>query len=110
MERHHIIYKSQLGLDFPMNYKYLSAMDHRGNNGPHMDRETDLKYKRELEQNLIDTLTDEKYRVDELIEILELDDEQAYKSFKQVNKTSKGMAREDIIKRLLGGRFYIGVD
>ena len=42
LERHHIVYRSQGGLDFEMNYKYLDSNSHRGINGPHRNKETDL--------------------------------------------------------------------
>lgn len=48
LEKHHIVFKSQMGLDFELNYKYLTSEDHRGNEGPHKNREKNLEYKREL--------------------------------------------------------------
>lgn len=107
IEKHHIIFKSQMGLDFELNYKYLTSEAHRGNNGPHMCRETDLKYKRELQKKLEEILTDEFYTIEELIDILNLDKRQAYKAFKKVSKHGKGMKKEDIIFRLMGNRFYL---
>lgn len=86
MERHHIIFKSQLGLDFPLNYKKLSSEDHRGNNGPHKNRKVDLLYKKELEDKLRTVLTNKHYTVDELIDKLELKPKQAHKAFKQIRK------------------------
>lgn len=110
LERHHIIFKSQGGLDFPLNYKYLSAEDYRGDLGPHMNRKTDLAYKEELERNLRAILTKLHYFEVELIQLLELDKKQADKAFRHIRVTSKGMNTEQVIFRLLGGRFYLGVD
>lgn len=110
IEKHHIIFKSQGGLDFPLNYKYLTAEDHRGNESPHMNRSIDLKYKEQLERDLRHVLEDTHYSTEEVIQILELKPKQAYKAFKQISKTSKGMDKEDIIFRLLGSRYYLGVD
>lgn len=107
IEKHHIIFKSQMGLDFELNYKYLTSEQHRGNDGPHKCRETDLRYKRELEQTLLDVLVDKYYTVEELIEILGLKGRQAYKAFKKVNKHCEGMKKEDVIFRLMGNRFYL---
>ena len=107
LERHHIIFRSQMGLDFPLNYKYLSAEDHRGNLGPHLNRKTDLRYKEELERNLRAILTDLHYFEVELIHLLGLDSKQADKAFRHIRITSKGMNTEEVIKRLLGGRFYL---
>lgn len=102
-----VIFKSQGGLDFELNYKRLTSEQHRGLKGPHRCRATDLKYKRELQRKLESILTDKFYTIEELIEILGLKDRQAYKAFKKVNQHEKGMKREDIIFRLMGNRFYL---
>ena len=44
-----VIFKSQGGLDFELNYKRLTPEQHRGDLGPHKCRKTDLRYKRELQ-------------------------------------------------------------
>ena len=72
-----------------------------------MNRRIDLKYKEQLERDLRDVLTDKHYSIKEVIQILELKSKQAYKAFKQVSKTSKGMDKEDVIFRLLGSRYYL---
>ena len=102
-----VIFKSQGGLDFELNYKRLTPEQHRGSKGPHRCRETDLRYKRELQRKLENLLTDEFYTVEELINILDLKEKQAYKAFRKINKHREGMKREDVIKRLMGGRFYL---
>lgn len=107
VEKHHIIFKRQGGLDFELNYKYLKPEDHRGNLGPHRNRNIDLRYKKELEVKLRKLLTKEFYTTEELIQKLGLKKGQAYKAFRQIRKTSKGIYREDIIFRLLGHRYYI---
>lgn len=107
IEKHHIIFKSQGGLDFELNYKHLSSEDHRGNFGPHLNRKVDLHYKRELEIELRKILTDEYYTIEELIDILGLKNKQAYKAFRIIKKTEFGIYKENVIFRLLGGSFYI---
>lgn len=106
-EKHHIVFKSQGGLDFELNYIDLSPVAHRGQRGPHMNKEVDLIYKRELESNLRRLLDKERYFEEEVIQLIGLDSKQAYKAFKRVARTSEGMHKEDIIQRLLGGRFYL---
>lgn len=107
LERHHLVFRSQGGLDFPLNYRYLTASAHRGNLGPHMDRSIDLKYKKELELNLRKILGEKRYNKDELVQLLGLDKKQAEKAFKKVYDNGSGMDKELIIKRLMGGRFYL---
>ncbi|GFN35798.1 hypothetical protein [Tepidimicrobium xylanilyticum] len=108
LEKHHIVFKSQGGLDFEFNYKYLTSGQHRGPKGPHMCRETDLKYKRELQQKLEELLVNEFYTVEELIELLGLKEQQALKAFKKIPKNpGMGMKREDVLRRLMGGKLYL---
>ena len=107
IERHHIIFKSQGGLDFHLNYIYLTHEEHRGDESPHENIEINLKYKCELESNLRDILGKSHYTIEELIKKLLLNEEQAYKVFKKVPREPKGISREEVIKVLLGGRYYI---
>ena len=37
-QRHHIVFRSQGGLDIPMNFKYLCPEHHTGKNNPHGSR------------------------------------------------------------------------
>lgn len=107
LEKHHIVFKRQGGLDFELNYKRLTPEMHRGDLGPHKNRKVDLLYKRELELNLRTILTDTHYFEGELIQILGLDKKQAHKAFRHIRFTNKGMKREDVIFRLMGNRFYL---
>lgn len=106
-EKHHIIFKSQGGKDFKLNYKYLCYIDHKGNDGPHRNRETDLKYKKELQIRLQTLLTRDYYTLEELIKLLEISKAQAKKTFKHLKQSKEGYARLEIIFRLLGERFYV---
>lgn len=105
IECHHRIFKSQGGLDFDLNYIYLTSEQHRGDKGPHRCRETDLRYKRELQEALQGILTNDYYSLEEVVELLNLKQGQAYKAFRKLI-TIKGISKEDAIKKLMGGRFY----
>ncbi|MCF6466366.1 HNH endonuclease [Clostridium sp. Cult2] len=108
IERHHIVYRSQGGLDYELNYKYLESEAHRGNNGPHKCRETDLKYKKELQEKLEKILNKKFYTTEELVKILDLDKRQAKRAFRKLDyHPDRGIKRKDVIKRLMGGRFYL---
>lgn len=106
LEKHHIVFKSQGGLDFDLNYKYLSPEDHRGNYGPHLNRTIDLAYKAEMESKLRSVLKLKRYSINELIDILGLKEKQANKAFRKLLKVD-GIEIEDIIFRLMGDRFYL---
>ena len=108
-EKHHRVYRSQGGLDFKLNYKYLCCEHHKGSKGPHQNRATDLRYKLEMQDNLIKTLIQEHYTVEELAKALEMQKSEAKKAVKTLPLTDHGYKTVDIIKRLMGGRFYIGV-
>ena len=71
-ERHHIVYKSQGGVDFPLNFKYLCPEHHRGEYGPHKNRKLDLKYKLEMQHKLEKLLYKKFYTLDELITLLQI--------------------------------------
>lgn len=105
LEKHHIVFRSQGGLDFELNYKRLNWEDHRGPNGPHMNRETDLKYKRELQRKLFEIFTDDYYTVNEIRKMLGLKKKQA-RVFRKLPYGPDGIKREDVIRRLMGGKLY----
>ncbi len=106
IEKHHIVYKSQGGLDFELNYVYLISEEHRGNQGPHLNKKIDLSYKRIMQAKLENILTHKYYTIEELIEILGLKEKQAYKAFKKLN-AARGIKRDDAIFRLMGNKVYL---
>src|SRR5690554_2688355 len=60
-ERHHIVFKSQGGLDADWNIIRLCPKCHRGNGGPHRDRKRDLVLKRGLQKWLFQQLSSKYY-------------------------------------------------
>lgn len=111
MDKHHIIFRSQGGLDFDLNLIELPHDYHLGDNGPHKNRETDLKLKRELQRELEMTLGEEWYTREEIQEILGLRNKDTNKLFKTLPYTAIDIEplynTEDIIRRLMGGRSYL---
>ena len=108
IEGHHIIYKKQATIvDYPLNIIHLDSEEHRGDLGPHKNRETDLKYKEALESNLRDILGKSHYTIEELIKKLLLNEKQAHKVFKKVSREPEGISREEVIFKLLGNRYYL---
>ena len=109
IERHHIIKRSQLTLEHPLNIIHLTSEEHRGENGVHGKNgyELDLKYKQALESNLRDILGKSHYTIEELIKKLLLNEKQAHKVFKKVTREPEGISREEVIFRLLGNRYYL---
>ena len=107
LERHHIVFRSQGGLDIEINYVNLSPEDHRGDNSPHRSDQIDKEYKIQMEKEVRDLLIDEYYTEEKLMDLLDIDSKTAYKAFRKVFKTSNGMVREDVVKRIMGGKFYL---
>ena len=105
-QKHHIVFRSQGGLDYELNYAYLTVEQHIGEKGVHNNREYDLKLKKELQDKLFQIFTDETYTLDEIIDLLKLKRKQAEQAFKRVAYTGAGYASKDIVKRLMGGKFY----
>ncbi|NLY46847.1 MAG: hypothetical protein GX053_12800 [Tissierella sp.] len=83
----------------------MDSESHRGIDGPHRNKETDLTYKRELQINLENLLTQDYYNIAELISILGLQEKQANKAFRKLLRVN-GISREEVIRRLMGGRLY----
>lgn len=103
---HHIVHRSEGGLDIELNFKYLCSEHHRGKFGPHNDLEVDLKYKLELQKKLYSILTKEYYSFKELSSILNI----PYNTLKRITKDLKlykeGYEKSDIIFKIMGNKFY----
>ena len=103
---HHIIHRSEGGLDIKINYKYLCEEHHRGKNGPHHCAEVDLKYKLELQEKLYKLLPKDFYTLRELNVILNLSLNASKRITKDLHLYKEGYKKEDIILSLMGGKLY----
>lgn len=83
-------------------------MEHRGQDGPHLCRRIDLIYKKDLQKSLFEIFTNETYTIKEIAKALGRPNAIKYftKNFKAVPSAAGLYSREEIIKRLMGGRFY----
>lgn len=89
-----------------INFKYLCPTDHRGDNGPHMDRDTDFNYKYELQTKLFELFSNPYYTEKEIKEKLETTASIARKITKKLKLYKEGYERLDLVARLMGGRIY----
>lgn len=105
-DKHHIVYRSQGGVDFPLNFRYLCAEHHRGKLGPHKCRKLDLKYKLELQEELNKILIKDFYRLEELVSILDINKGMLRKLLKDFKIYKEGYKKKDIIFRLMGKKVY----
>lgn len=107
-ELHHIIFRSTAPYmaNIKINFKYLCPEHHRGDKSPHNCRKTDLEYKAELQEKLLELLDKKFYSEDEIREILGINKKQADKIFRRFRIYPEGYDKDEIIMRLMGGRLY----
>ena len=105
-DKHHIVYRCQGGVDFPLNFRYLCSEHHRGKNGPHKNRKLDLEYKLQMQKNLEDLLYEDYYNLDELVGLLEINKGMLKRLLKEYKLYKEGYKRSDILYRLMGKKKY----
>lgn len=108
-ELHHIIHRSAASYltNISLNFKFLCYEHHRGNDSPHMKRSIDRKYKLEYQDKVKSLVNNDKcYTEKELIDILHVTKTEVRKFTKKLTLTKEGYKGEEIILRLLGGRYY----
>jgi len=107
-ERHHVIYKSESILlkEIDLNFKYLCAEHHKGNNGPHKNRYVDLTYKLEVQDKLFQLFSKEFYTEKEIQHNLKTTPSTARKICKKLKIYKDGYNSRELIQRLMGNRLY----
>jgi hypothetical protein len=105
-QKHHIVFRSQGGLDIPLNFRYLCVEHHTGKDGPHKNRSLDIKYKTEEQERLFELFAEDSYTMSQIVEIIGSDDDRIEKRFRKVPNRAGIYEREDIIRALMGGRIY----
>lgn len=103
---HHIVHRSEGGLDIELNFKYLCEEHHRGKNGPHNDIEIDLKYKLELQEKLYSILQKEYYTLKEISLVLNIPNNTLKRITKDLKLYKEGYKKSDIIFKIMGNKFY----
>ncbi|OPJ60381.1 HNH endonuclease [Clostridium oryzae] len=105
-DKHHIVHRCEGGLDSAFNIKYLCSEHHRGVRGPHRCKETDLRYKLELQKKLEATLNQKYYTLNKLSSILGISMNKLKRHFKNYKLYKEGYKTEDIIFILMGKKLY----
>lgn len=103
---HHIVHTSEGGLDIKLNYMYLCGYHHRGENGPHKNPYTDLKYKLQLQNKYYEILNKDYYAKKELISKLDISINAFKKLTQNLTNHKNGYDKTSIIKTLMGGKIY----
>ncbi len=107
MHDHHIVFRSQGGLDIADNIKELSYSEHLGNNSPHMSKEINLKYKGDLQAEYYHLFYKEQYTIEDIAKILHKSEKYIYKHFRKVKNIAGIYQKEDIIRKLMGDKLYV---
>ncbi|MDO4553685.1 MAG: HNH endonuclease [Lachnospiraceae bacterium] len=111
MEKHHIVFRSRGGCDYDINIIRLPSAFHKGRNGPHNNKNTDLVLKCEMERQLWEAFPRSHYSIGAVIRTLQPWNKKSRQKIEnQIKKnnvcTSKGYKREDIVRTLMGGKLY----
>ena len=107
VEKHHIVFRSQGGLDYEMNFKYLCPDHHKGNRSPHKNRYVDLTYKRELQERLFSIFVGYDYSISEISMALGCNPKELERRFKAAPANPRGYYEsETVVRVLMGGKLY----
>jgi len=108
MHNHHIVFRSQGGLDYSLNLVKLTYEDHEGNNSPHKNKQIDDMYKLDLQEKLSDIFDEEEYTIQEIAKKLGKSTRYFEKHFRKVKSAAGVYKTEDIIRKLMGDKIYLG--
>lgn len=109
LEVHHCFFRSQSKWlkNVEINHKHLCPEHHRGNTGPHMNKQVDNQYKLEVQTKLFELFSEKNYFTEkEIKDKLKYTPSEAMKFVKTLKLHKEGFDKVDIIQKLQGGRFY----
>lgn len=106
-QKHHIVFRSQGGMNISVNYAYLCIVHHTdGRDAVHNNREFDLELKRKMQDRLFRMFQEPEYTIEQISKIIGYDKRRLGKRFKNVKNLAGVYRQEDIIRELMGGRLY----
>lgn len=104
---HHIVYRSHGGLDNELNIIALCPYHHNlGPMSPHRNRNTDLMYKRELQEKYFELFKKDSYTIPEIAALIGISEKKTMKALLKVTSSAGVYKKEDVVRRLMGGRLY----
>lgn len=107
MHKHHIVFRSQGGLDFDLNLIEMTMEEHEGDAGPHRNREKDLVLKKELQSKLFKLFpVAGVFTIEEISEKLGRTKRYFEPHFRKVPCQNGLYRSEDIVRKLMGGKLY----
>lgn len=105
-DKHHIIFKSEGGQDFPLNFKYLCPEHHRGRIGPHKNEKINLIYRIEMQEKLYELLPLEFYTLDKLSLLLDINPNHMKRILNSLKRYKEGYKTSEVIFKLMGNNSY----
>lgn len=107
MHKHHIVFRSQGGLDYSLNLVPLTYEQHEGPGGPHHNKLIDRILKLDLQNKLFEIFNDDGYTIDQIAQKLGKSTRYFERHFKAVPNQAGIYKPEDIVRKLMGGKLYI---
>lgn len=106
-QKHHIVFRSQGGMNIRLNFAYLCAEHHTdGPEAVHNNRTLDLELKIRLQRELEVLFREDCYCIGEIAAAVGYDRRRLAKRMCKVPAKAGRIRREDIIRFFMGGRFY----
>lgn len=106
-DSHHIIHKDQGGLEYPLNRICLCERHHRGLSGPHRNADVDLKYKKALQELLMNLFPENHYREEEIRNLAQLSKSLTRTLVKNLKIYKEGYRKDDIVDFLMSGHLIL---
>ena len=107
MHKHHIVFRSHGGLDFGLNLVSLTPEEHEGDQGPHINKNRDMELKKGLQAQLMALFPEgEFFTVGEIAEKLGRTERYFAPHFRKVPAVGGKHSGYEVVKKLMGGRFY----
>lgn len=111
MHAHHVVFRSQGGVDHYYSKIKIPMGFHESDRGPHKNRETDLALKREMQKELFDAFSEaDTYDIDSILLILQPENERSGAKLRRQLEKTKNIAgeykAEDIVRTLMGRKLY----
>lgn len=106
-QKHHIVFRSQGGLNIELNYISLCIYHHSvGKEAVHNNRAFDLELKRALQERYFELFEKEQYTIAEISELIGYNKNRLARRMKSVPQRAGKYGKEDIIRFLMGGKLY----
>lgn len=104
MHAHHVVFRSQGGVDHYYSKIKLPMGFHEGNRGPHRNKDTDIALKREMQKELFDAFSEaDTYDIDSILLILQPENKRSREKFVgnwKRQRTSQGNTKRRILCEL----------